>query len=260
MVGAIRIALIVAFALGIVVATGDALTPGSGASFISTGLFLTGVPDRVRVESLGPVTVTGDVRPGDTLLLGEPKVLLRLYALVYPAHATFTNLRTGATVGLADPPERPAAFRAREFVRQLLMLTALVLLVLRGRQPAVLALATYIYLIEYTLPTFSGYWLGTWGAIAYVVMQGPLEAIAPAMLVLPGLDVRAENTRRQDAPFRRVCWDRALRVFRNCEYRRDGSLRRAVGFGRPHTRCRANRGHLRRARGVRDRGARRRVG
>jgi hypothetical protein len=183
MVGAIRIALIVAFALGIVVATGDALTPGSGASFIGRGLFLTGVPDRVRVEDLGPVTVTGDVRPGDTLLFGEPKVLLRIYALVYPAHATFTNLRTGATVALADPPDRPIAFRAREFVRQLLMLTALVLLVLRGRTPAVLALATYIYLIEYTLPTFSGYWLGTWGAIAYVVLQGPLEAIAPAMLV-----------------------------------------------------------------------------
>jgi hypothetical protein len=183
MIGAIRIALIVAFALGIVVATGDALTPISGASFIEGRLAQTGVPDRVRVESLADLTVAGDVRPGDTLIFGEPKVLLRTYTLVYPSHATFTNLRTGATVALADPADRPSAFRMREFVRQLLMLTALVLLVLRGRQPAVLALATYIYLLEYTLNAFSGYWLGTWGAIAYVVLQGPLGVIAPGALV-----------------------------------------------------------------------------
>jgi hypothetical protein len=183
MTRALRIVLIVAFALGIVVATGDALTPHSGASFIETSLAETGIPDRVSVETLQGLTVTGDVRPGDTLLLGEPKALLRTFTLVYPSRATFTNLRNGQTVALADPAERPAAFRLRAFVRQLLMLTALVLLVLRGRQPAVLALATYIYLIEYTLSTFSGYWLGTWAAIAYVCLQGPLGAIAPGVLV-----------------------------------------------------------------------------
>jgi len=183
MVGAIRIALIVAFALGIVVATGDALTPVSGASFIEGRRAQTGVPDHVLIENLADLSVTGDVRPGDTLVFGEPKTRLRTYTLVYPSRATFTNLRTGAAVALADPDERPAAFRARDFVRQLLMLTALVLLILRGRQPAVLALSTYIYLLEYTLNAFSGYWLGTWGAIAYVVLQGPLGVIAAGALV-----------------------------------------------------------------------------
>jgi hypothetical protein len=183
MIGAIRIALIVAFALGIVVATGDALTPISGASYVDAAVAQTGLPDRVRVENLEHVTVTGDVRPGDTLRLGEPKLLLRTYTLVYPASATFTNLRTGATVTLTDPAERPASFRLRLFIRQILMLTALVLLVIRGRQPAVLALATYIYLVEYTLPAFSGYWLGTWGATAYVALQGPLGVIQAGTLV-----------------------------------------------------------------------------
>jgi hypothetical protein len=183
MIGAIRIALIVLFALGIVVATGDALTPLGGASYIEGILTQTGVPDHVRVAVLGDVTVTGEVRPGDTLLLGEPRVPLRTFTLVYPASATFTNLRTGATVTLADPPERPPSFRLRMFVRLILMLTALVLLVIRGRQPAVLALATYIFLVEYTQTTFSGYWLGTWGAIVYATLQGPLGVIAPGTLV-----------------------------------------------------------------------------
>jgi hypothetical protein len=183
MIGALRIVLIVAFALGIVVATGDALTPNSGASFIETALGQTGIPDRVRVENLRDVVVSGDVRVGDTLEFGEPRLPLRMYTLVYPSRASFTNLRTGAVVTLADSADRPAAFRIRELVRQLLMLTALVLLVIRGRQPAVLALATYIYLLEYTLNTFSGAWLGTWGAAAYVVLQGPLSVIAPGALV-----------------------------------------------------------------------------
>ena len=183
MAGAIRVALIVAFAVGILVATGDVIVPNSGASYLVRALAETGIPDEVRVGDLQRLEIAGDVREGDILRFGEPKTLLRLYALIYPARATFTDLRTGKTVGLADRAERPTGFRVLAFLRLLLMITALVLLVVRGRQPAVVALAAFIFLNEYTLAVSSGSWLGTYGAIAYDFLQGPLGVIASGALV-----------------------------------------------------------------------------
>jgi hypothetical protein len=183
MVGAVRAALIVAFLAGIVFAAGDVLVPNSGASYIPRALETTGTPDLVRVGDLSELTASGDIRSGDILRYGQPKLLLRMGALAYPARATFTNLRTGTIVALTDPAERPSSFRLREFVRLILMLTALALVVVRGRQPAVLALAAYIFLNEFALEALSGNWLGTAAALTFGTLQGFLAVVASACLV-----------------------------------------------------------------------------
>jgi hypothetical protein len=183
MIGAVRAALIVAFLAGIVFAAGDVIVPNGGASYIPRALEYTGKPDLVRVGDLNALHVDGDVRPGDVLRYGEPKLQLRMNTLPYPGRATFTNLRTGTLVTLTDSGERPSSFRLRELVRLILILTALGLVVARGRQPAVLALAAYIFFNEFTLEALSGIWLGPAAALTYPTLQGCLSVVASACLV-----------------------------------------------------------------------------
>lgn len=181
----LRPLLIVAFVVGLIVSIGDAIS-GARVSAVPYDLSSTNEFGIFTVTTLKGADVVGDVRVGDRLSVEAPAKLRYVYLLLYPVHARFTDLRTGRTVLMSDPPRKTvgASLPVPIFVNAI-EAGALLLLLLRGRRLGVTSLAVFLFLTQFTFAASRGAWLGQSALTIYNFAQAPLMTVSfVALLIL----------------------------------------------------------------------------